>query len=144
MIHKPWSATLIIILAAHAVNHFCIFINIYRDIISPILCVERRWGAIFITETQNYTRLVRKVDQTFRWSLPMVFQSDFRTCFSTEMPLVKTINDLLTADRGDCLVLVLLDLNAAFNMFSHSRNLDRSCNWLHSYLSNRASCNSRL
>lgn len=86
MIHKAWSATSIIILAADTVNHFCIFINIYRDVISSILCLERRLGAdaaanstlkfcdnfvlfaiilIFITETQNYTRHVRKVDQKF-------------------------------------------------------------------------------
>ena len=48
------------------------------------------------------------------------FQSGLRALHSAETALVKVASDLsLTADRGDCLNLILLELIAAFDKVNH-------------------------
>ena len=48
------------------------------------------------------------------------FPSGFRKLYSTEIALFKVSNDILmTADAGDCFVLVLLDLSTAFDAVDH-------------------------
>ncbi len=75
-------------------------------------------------------------------------QSAYRPNHSTETALVKIKNDIdLALDQGDGMLLVLLDLSAAFDTIDHQILLDRleqTCGitgcvrqWLSSYLSDR-------
>ena len=77
------------------------------------------------------------------------FQSGFRAHHSTESALLKVSNDLLlSVDSGDCAVLILLDLSAAFDTVDHNILIDRlqcgvgvsgiALSWFSSYLSNRS------
>ena len=67
---------------------------------------------------------------------------------STETALLKVTNDLLlTADRGESAILILLDLSAAFDTVDHDILIDRlktwvgikdtALSWFHSYLLER-------
>ena len=77
------------------------------------------------------------------------FQSAYRSGFSTETALLKVINDILVnINSGNLVLLVLLDLSAAFDTINHSLLLERLqsnagiCNsalsWFASYLTNRS------
>jgi hypothetical protein len=76
-------------------------------------------------------------------------QSAYRKNHSTETAIIRVTNDLLRAvDRHGEVVLVLLDLTAAFDTINHEILLQRLCNrygmdgtvlrWFQSYLFNRA------
>ena len=76
------------------------------------------------------------------------FQSGFRKHHSTESALLRVSNDIMmSSDCGECSVLVLLDLSAAFDTVSHSILLERlrewvglsgtALDWFNSYLSER-------
>ena len=77
------------------------------------------------------------------------FQSGYRSFHSVETALLRITNDiLLTLDKGDEVVLVLLDFSSAFDTIKHDVLLQRLsqkfgiCNgaldWIESYLSNRS------
>ena len=77
------------------------------------------------------------------------FQSGFRQKHSTETALLKVSSDIIMkADAGECSVLLLLDLSAAFDTIHHSILLDRlqkwvglsdlALGWFSSYLSGRS------
>ncbi len=77
------------------------------------------------------------------------FQSGFKTNHSTESALFKIHNDLLLSiDSGNCAILILLDLSAAFDTVDHNILTDRlqhttgihniALNWFKSYLNNRS------
>ncbi len=75
------------------------------------------------------------------------YQSGFRPQHSTESALLKVLNDLLLiVDSGNCAVLILLDLSAAFDTLDHGILLNRlqqigiqGCvlSWFVSYLKGR-------
>ncbi|XP_028272710.1 uncharacterized protein LOC114443003, partial [Parambassis ranga] len=78
-----------------------------------------------------------------------VFQSGFKTQHSTETALLKVFNDVLLAtDSGHCVILVLLDLTAAFDTVDHDILLSRlkdcvgiqgsALQWFRSYLTGRS------
>ena len=49
-----------------------------------------------------------------------VFQSGFKTLHSTESALLRAFNNMfLATDSVDCVILVLLDLTAAFDIVDH-------------------------
>ena len=77
-----------------------------------------------------------------------VYQSAYREGHSTETALLRIMNDiLLLIDGKKCVMLVLLDLSAAFDTLEHSVLLSRLENencvsgnvlaWMRSYLHNR-------
>ena len=77
------------------------------------------------------------------------FQSAYRTGFSTETALLKVINDsLVSINAGNLVLLVLLDLSAAFDTINHkfliqklssiSGIKDTALNWFISYLTDRS------
>ncbi len=77
------------------------------------------------------------------------FQSGFRTKHSTESALLRVVNYiLLSADCGNCTILLLLDLSAAFDTVDHCILLKRlnlevgicgtALDWFASYLPNRS------
>lgn len=60
-----------------------------------------------------------------------VFQSGFRTAHSTESALLRVLNDIsLSTDSEDTVVLVLLDLSAAFDTIDHATLLSRLESWV--------------
>ena len=53
-------------------------------------------------------------------------QSTFREFHSTETAIVKIINDILISlDKDQCILLVMLDLSAAFDTVNHTKLLSR-------------------
>ena len=78
-----------------------------------------------------------------------LFQPAYRAGHSTETALTRVHNDVLRAiDDGQCVILVLLDLSAAFDTVDHSILLNRldhcfgirgkALTWFQSYLLNRS------
>ncbi len=76
-------------------------------------------------------------------------QSAYRKCHSTETALLRITNDLLCAmEDNHCVLLVMLDLSAAFDTVSHSILLkrmeemygvkDEALSWLVSYFKDRS------
>uniref|UniRef100_A0A3B3BYA6 Reverse transcriptase domain-containing protein n=1 Tax=Oryzias melastigma TaxID=30732 RepID=A0A3B3BYA6_ORYME len=79
------------------------------------------------------------------------FQSGFKTLHSTESALLRVFNDIFRAtDDGNFVVLLLLDLSAAFDTVDHNLLLSRlkglagicgtALDWLRSYLTDRTVC----
>lgn len=80
-----------------------------------------------------------------------VFQSGFKSLHSTESALLKVFNDIyLETDSGNYVVLVLLDLTAAFDTVDHEILISRLehwvgikgtvLEWFRSYLEGRTLC----
>jgi hypothetical protein len=80
-----------------------------------------------------------------------VFQSGFKSLHSTESALLRVFNDVfLATDSGDSVILVLLDLTAAFDTVDHVVLLSRleqwvgirgsALEWIRSYLTDRTFC----
>ena len=80
--------------------------------------------------------------------LHVPFQSAYRSCHSTESALMRVHNDIMISlDSGNSVLLVLLDLSAAFDTVNHDLLLSRlekrfgitgtALNWFRSYLCSR-------
>ena len=87
-------------------------------------------------------------DHILRHHLDKTFQSVYKAFHNTEMALVRVHNDILTAiDNNNTVILLLLDLSAAFDTEDHSILLLRLFSrfgikgtilaWLRSYLTSR-------
>ena len=88
-------------------------------------------------------------DHLARNDLHVPFQSAYRSCHSTESALMRVHNDIMISlDNGNSVILVLLDLSAAFDTVNHDLLLSRLekrfgitgtvLNWFKSYLCNRS------
>lgn len=80
-----------------------------------------------------------------------IFQSGFKTLHSTESALLRVFNNIfLATGTGHCVILVLLDLTAAFDTVDHDILIARleqlvgirglALEWFRSYLSHRTFC----
>ena len=99
-----------------------------------------------VTEKAVAAQLIEHLNDNER--LLDEFQSAYKYHHSTETALVKVQNDILKAvDNNRSVILLLLDLLAAFDTFDHSILLSRpqnrfgirniAFNWFHSYLHSR-------
>lgn len=90
----------------------------------------------------------RLVDHMVKNKLHELFQSSYKQYHSTETALLKIQSDILKAlDNGSCVLLVMLDLSAAFDTIDHRVLLDRLqsdigmggnvLKWFSSYISGR-------
>ena len=90
-------------------------------------------------------------DYITEYNLGETFQSAYRKNHSTETALLRIQNDFLMAmDNQNVVMLILLDLSAAFDTVDHTILLDRLSNWfgisgkvlkfIQSYLTNRKQC----
>ena len=83
--------------------------------------------------------------------LNVIYQSAYKKCYSTERALLRVQNDLLMALDSCCsVILLMLDLSAAFDTIDHSPMLYTLANrfttkakvlhWFETYLSQSCSC----
>ena len=98
-----------------------------------------------LTERAVASQLTKHMDSN---NLHTPVQSAYRPLHSTETALLKVVNDvLLTIDRGNGVIVVLLDLSAAFDTIDHKVLIERlgerigitgkALDWFRSYLSDR-------
>ena len=103
---------------------------------------------IFISKLTEKVVASQLVDYEMQNDLDETFQSAYKQLHSTETALVRVNNDILVAlDNHQSVILLLLDLSAAFNTVDHGILLDRlshrfgicglALSWFKSYLSNR-------
>ena len=91
---------------------------------------------------------VRLVDHMHLHHLHELFQSSYKKYHSTETALLKIQSDILDAlDKGQCVLLIMLDLSAAFDTIDHDVLLTRlqrdiglqgrALQWFESYITGR-------
>ncbi len=101
-----------------------------------------------IIEKVVYSQLMAFLEQH---NILEIFQSGFKSLHSTESALLRVFNDIfLATDSGDSVILVLLDLTAAFDTVDHEILISRldqwvgirgvALEWFRSYLANRTFC----
>lgn len=102
----------------------------------------------FLSKTMERVVANRLSEHLNKWNLLNVNQSAYREGHSTETALIKVHNDILRSlDEGHCVILLMLDLSAAFDVVNHEVLLRRlkerfgivglALAWIQSYLSGR-------
>ena len=102
----------------------------------------------FISKCVEKVAAVQKCMHVDDNILSELYQSAYKKHHSTEMAFIKVQDDILRAiDNNCCVILLLLDLSAAFDTVDHCILLDRlsdrfgitgnALEWFRSYLSNR-------
>ena len=102
----------------------------------------------FVSKLIEKAVALQLIDHLTANQLMEVFQSAYRTGHSTETALIRVQNDILwELDHQNIVLLVLLDLSAAFDTIDHDLLLERlsvrvgikgtALQWFTSYLSNR-------
>ncbi|CAB3985703.1 Hypothetical predicted protein [Paramuricea clavata] len=102
----------------------------------------------FVSKSIEKAVAVQLTDYLTENHLHEKFQFAYKPCHSTETALLRVQNDILQAlDNGDSVILVLLDLSAAFDTVDHLMLLTRLSkrfgirgrvlDWLTSYLTSR-------
>ena len=98
-----------------------------------------------LTEKVVASQLINHISSN---GLDEILQSAYKQFYSTETALVKVFNDIvLEVDRNRTVILLLLDLSAAFDTVDHTILIERLANrfglcdlalaWFKSYLSDR-------
>ncbi len=105
----------------------------------------------FISKVIEKVVAVRMKEHNYTHCLHDPLQSAYLELHSTETALIKVQNDILCAlDNGNCVILIMLDLSAAFNMVDHKILLSRlssrfgicgkALSWLEFYLTDKLQC----
>ena len=103
---------------------------------------------MFMSKLTEKVVALQLIDYITENHLDETFQSAYKLLHSTETALVRVNNDILVAlDNHQSVILLLLDLSAAFDTVDHNILLDRlasrfgvsgsALSWFRSYLSNR-------
>ena len=111
------------------------------------------WGCVWATrslhdEVPGIWFTSQLTDHVMAHHLDETFQSAYKNFHSTETALVRVQNDILCAiDNNESVILLLLDLSAAFDTVDHSILLSRlrdrfgvngtAAAWFESYLTSR-------
>ena len=130
-----------LVLLNHLLKKPCLNFEIYAHF-RPIS------NLIFISKPTEKVVASQLVDYVMRNHLDENFQSAYKQRHSTETALVRVNNDILVAlDNHQSVILLLLDLSAAFDTVDHRILLERlshrfgmcglALSWFKSYLSNR-------
>ena len=102
----------------------------------------------FLSKTMERVVASRLSDHLSKWDLLNIHQSAYREGHSTETALLKVHNDICRSlDEGNVVILLMLDLSAAFDVVNHQVLLNRlkerfgitgaSLSWIASYLTGR-------
>ena len=102
----------------------------------------------FISKLLEKVVSVQLQNHLSRNNIVTPLQSAYKKRHSTETALLRVFNDIVRfVDRGNCVLLILLDLSAAFDTIDHSILLSRlearfgvtgsALEWLNAYLCNR-------
>ncbi len=98
--------------------------SLKKAIITPLLKTQKNYRPIsntaFLSKLIESMVAVQLVDQLLDNGLMDKFQSAYKEGHCTETALLRIQNDILMKlDKGNVVMLVLLDISAAFNTIDH-------------------------
>jgi len=103
----------------------------------------------FISKVVEKVMAVQLIEYIYSNQLQLKWQSAYKRAHSTETAILRVTNDILMAiDNKHCVILILLDLSAAFDTIDHVKLLhhltikygisDLALKWFESYLTGRS------